>query len=34
MHFSMRGTKTAEVEGQWLVNSPECLVPEDPDDSP
>ena len=23
-----------EVEGLWLVNRPECLVPEDPDDSP
>ena len=30
----MRGTKTAKVEGLWLVNRPECLVPEDPDDSP
>ena len=34
MLFSMRGTKTAEVEGLWLVNRPKCLVPEDPDDSP
>ena len=34
MLFSMTGTKTAKVEGQWLVNRPKCLVPEDPDDSP
>ena len=34
MLFSMRGTKTAEVEGLWLVNRPKCLVAEDPDDSP
>ena len=32
--FSTRGTKTAEVEGLWLVNRPKCLVPEYPDDSP
>ena len=32
--FSLRGTKTAKVEGLWLVNRPECLVPEYPDDSP
>ena len=32
--FSMRGTKTAEVEGLWFVTRPKCLVPEDPDDSP
>ena len=34
MLFSMRGTKTNEVEGLWLVNRPKCLVLEDPDDSP
>ena len=34
MLFSMRGTKTAKVEGQWLVNRPKCLVVENPDDSP
>ena len=34
MLFSMRGTEPAEVEGLWLVNRPEYLVPEDPDDSP
>ena len=34
MLFSMRDTKTAKVEGLWLVNRPEHLVPEDPDDSP
>ena len=34
MLFSPRGTETAEVEGLWLVNRPECLVPEYPDDSP
>ena len=34
MLFSTRGTKTAKVEGLWLVNRPECLVPENPDDSP
>ena len=34
MLFSMTGTETAEVEGLWLVKRPECLVPEDPDDSP
>ena len=33
MIFS-RGTKTAKVEGLWLVNRPKCLVPEYPDDSP
>ena len=33
MLFS-RGTKTAKVEGMWLVNRPEHLVPEYPDDSP
>ena len=33
MLFSKRGTKTAEVEGLWLVNRPECFVPEYPDDS-
>ena len=34
MLFSMRGTEIAKVEGQWLVNRPEHLVPEYPDDSP
>ena len=34
MLFSMRGTKTAKVEGWWLVNRPKCLVPENPYDSP
>ena len=34
MLFSMRGTKTAEVEGLWLVNRPKHLVPEYPDNSP
>ena len=34
MLFSTRGTKTAKVEGLCLVNRPECLVPEYPDDSP
>ena len=34
MLFSKRGTKTAKVEGLWLVNRPEHLVPEYPDDSP
>ena len=34
MLCSMRGTKTAEVEGLWLVNRPECLVPEHSDNSP
>ena len=34
MLFSSRGTETAEVEGLWLANRPECLVPEYPDDSP
>ena len=34
MLFSMRGTKTPVVEGLWLVNIPECLVPGDPDNSP
>ena len=34
MLFSQRGTKTAEEEGLWFVNRPECLVPEYPDDSP
>ena len=31
--FSMRGTEIAKVEGLWLINRPECLVPEYPDDS-
>ena len=34
MLFSTRGTETAEVEGLWLVNRPEYLVQEYPDDSP
>ena len=34
MLFSMKGTKTAKVEGQWLVNRPKSSVPENPDDSP
>ena len=34
MLFSMRGSKTAEIEGLWLVNRPKHLVPEYPDDSP
>ena len=34
MLFSPRGTKTAKVEGLWLVNRPKCLVPEYPDNSP
>ena len=34
MLFCMRGTKTAKVEGLWLVNRPKHLVPEDPDDRP
>ena len=31
---SSGGTKTAKVEGLWLANSPKCLVPEHPDNSP
>ena len=34
MLFSSRGNETAKVEGGWLVNRPEHLVPEYPDDSP
>ena len=34
MIFSLRGTETAKVEGLWLVNRPNCLVPEYPNDSP
>ena len=34
MLFSSRGTKTAGVEGLWLVNRSQHLVPEYPDDSP
>ena len=34
MLFSMRDTKTAKVEGLWLVYRPEWLVSEDLDDSP
>ena len=33
MLFSMTGTKTAKVEGMWLVNRPEHLVFKDPDNS-
>ena len=33
MLLSMKGTKTAKVEGLWLVSRPKCLVPDDPDDS-
>ena len=33
MLFSLRVTETAEVEGLWLINRHECLVPECPDDS-
>ena len=29
MLFSMRGTETPKVEGLWLVNIPELLVPDD-----
>ena len=32
--FSTRANETAEVEGLWLINGPEHLVPEYPDDSP
>ena len=34
MLHSMRCTKTAKVEGLWLVNRPKCSVSEDPDDGP
>ena len=34
MLFSMRGTKTAKVEGLWLIKRPKFFVPEYPDDSP
>ena len=34
MLFSLRGTKTAKVEGLWLANRSKHLVPEYPDDSP
>ena len=34
MLFSTRGTETAKVEGLWLINTPKCLVPEYPDNSP
>ena len=34
MPISIRGTRIAEVEDLWLVNRPECLVPEYPDDRP
>ena len=34
MVFSVRGTEIAKVKGPWLVNRCECLVPEDPDNSP
>ena len=31
---SLRGIKTAKVEGLWLANRPKHLVPEHPNDSP
>ena len=34
MLFSLRGTETSKLEGLWLINRPECLVPQYPDDSP
>ena len=34
MLFSTRGTKTAEVEGLWLINRSRHLVPEYPDNIP
>ena len=34
MLCSMGGTEIAKVEGLWLVNRPDCLVSEDPDNSP
>ena len=34
MLFPLSGTKTAKVEGLWLVNKSKHLVPEYPDDSP
>ena len=34
MLFSLRGTKTAKVEGVWLASRPKHLVPEYLDDSP
>ena len=34
MLLSLRDTKTAKVEGLWLTNRPECLVPKHPDNSP
>ena len=34
MLLSSRGTKTAKVEDLWLINRPEHLVPEYPDNSP
>ena len=31
---SMRGTKVAATEGQWLLSKlPECVAPKNPDDS-
>ena len=31
---SMRGTKVAITEGQWLLSKlPECVAPKNPDDS-
>ena len=33
MLCSTRGTKTAKVEGLWLVNRPKCSVLEDPENS-
>ena len=34
MLFYTRSTKTAKVEGLWLINRPKCSVPEYSDDSP
>ena len=34
MFYSLKGTKTAKVEGLWLANRPKHLVPEYPGDSP
>ena len=34
MFFSTRDTKTAEIEGLWLINRPKCFGPEYPDNSP
>ena len=34
MLCSMRGTEIPQIEGLWLVNGPNCSVPENPDNSP